>query len=40
MSLVKLCGIKNLSDVFVCLKEKDEDNGVLFFISAKMKKMF
>ncbi len=31
MSLVKLCGIKNLSDVFVCLKEKDEDNGVLFF---------
>lgn len=31
MSLVKLCGIKNLSDVFICLNEDENETGVPVF---------
>lgn len=31
MSLVKICGIKNLSDVFVCLNENEDGTDVTVF---------
>lgn len=31
MSLVKICGIKNLSDVFVCLNEDENETDVTVF---------